>query len=343
MKSSEAFMDAALKEARKAEGRASPNPLVGAVLVIGNRIAARAHHRQAGLPHAEVECLRKFGRPIPKKAILYVTLEPCSTVGRTPACTEEIVKSGVKSVVVGSIDHNPRHAGRGITLLRSAGVEVVVGVLAEECAALNAAFNKWIVTRTPFVIAKCGMTLDGRLSRRCNEPRSISSAKSRARARALRGKVDAIIVGAETVRTDNPRLTVRAGAGIRQPFRVVLTRSGKLPKGSHVFTDRFSKRTLVYRNRSLRAVLRDLGRKNVTSVLIEGGGQILGQTLDTHLIDRVQVYLAPVVTGGGTMAFAGKGAGTTAAGAYLQNVGYERIGEDILISGDVGYGHGATE
>ena len=343
MQISEAFMRTALEEARKAEGHTSPNPLVGAVLAIGNRIATRAHHRRAGSPHAEIECLRKFGRKIPNNAVLYVTLEPCSTAGRTPACTQEIIKLGVKRVVVGSIDPNPKHSGRGIELLRSAGVNVAVGVLAEECTALNPAFNKWIATGMPFVIGKCAMSLDGHLSRPGNEPRWISSSKSRAHARALRGKVDAIVVGANTVRTDNPRLTVRGVAGAGQPLRVILTRSGKFSKRSHVFTDRFRKRTLIYRSRSLRSVLHDLGQQNVSSVVIEGGGEILGEALDAGLIDRAHIYLGPILTGGGTIAFAGKGAGKTSAGARLQAVKYQKIGQDVWISGDVRYGPWATE
>lgn len=280
---------------------------------------------------------------MPADAVLYVTMEPCSTVGRTPACTDTIIESGLKKIVVGTIDPNPHHSGRGIERLRAAGIEVVVGTLDNECTALNAAFNKWIVSKTPFVIAKCAITLDGRLTRPENEMPWISNPKSRAEARALRGQVDAIIVGATTVRKDNPRLTVRDSRGSKQPFRVVLTRSAKFSKQSHIFTDRFKERTLVYRNQSLRAVLADLGQKDVNSVLIEGGGEILGQALDAGLIDRVYVYLAPIVTGGGTMAFAGEGANKTSAAARLHNVEYKMIDQDLRISGDVRYGGSSAE
>ena len=176
VKNDERFMRAALNEARRAIGLTSPNPSVGAVLVINKRIVARGHHRQAGAPHAEIECLRKFGRPLPARSTLYVTLEPCSTIGRTGPCVGEIIKSGVKNVVIGTIDVNPRHSGRGISILRNAGIKVHVGVLADECVALNEAFNKWIVTGKPFVIAKCGMSLDGRLTRPPGESRWITSA-----------------------------------------------------------------------------------------------------------------------------------------------------------------------
>src|SRR5262249_48862804 len=148
----EKFMREALREARKSLGQTSPNPAVGAILVLNNRILSRGHHRRAGLPHAEVECLRKYKHRIPANAVLFVTLEPCSSVGRTGACTNEIVRAGIRSVVIGTTDPNPRHRGRGIEILQNAGIEVRTGVLAEECARVNEAFNKWIATGIPFVI-----------------------------------------------------------------------------------------------------------------------------------------------------------------------------------------------
>src|SRR6184192_4480439 len=231
-------MRAALKEAKKAQGQTSPNPAVGAVLVIDNRIVARGHHRGAGHHHAEIECLRNFADDAPARATLYVTLEPCSTVGRTAPCTTAIIRAGVKNVVVGTADVNPRQIGRGMTQLRNAGVKVRDGILAEECARLNEGFNKWIVTGRPFVIAKCGMSLDGRLTRHPGEPGWITDRLARRHARELRGRVDAVLVGADTVRVDNPRLTVRGLRQARQPWRVVLTRSGKLPRSAHLFSDR---------------------------------------------------------------------------------------------------------
>src|SRR5438105_7857465 len=263
-KKHERFMRSALAEARKSIGQTSPNPAVGAVLVVGNRIVARGHHRQAGSPHAEIECLRSFRRKVPKNATLYVTLEPCSTTGRTSACTNQILRAGVKSVVIGATDPNPRHRGRGLQILGDAGIKVRAGVLAEECAALNEAFNKWIATGFPFVIAKCGMNLDGRLTRPKKESRRITSATARRHAHKLRAQVDAILVGAETIRIDNPRLTARAASKIQQPARVVITRSGKLPRNARIFTDRLAKSTRVFRNETLPTVLAELGSKNIT-------------------------------------------------------------------------------
>lgn len=330
-------MRAAIAEARKGVGHTSPNPAVGAVLTIGDKIAARGYHRRAGLPHAEIECLESFGRKPPKETTLYVTLEPCSTRGRSGPCTEAILASGIETLVVGALDPNPRHAGRGIELLAAAGVSVRLDVLADECTALNRPFNKWITTGRPLVIAKSGMSLDGRLTNPPGEERWITSTASRRHANRLRGQVDAILVGAGTVRTDNPRLTVRAVRGARQPWRVVLSRSNRLPKDAHLFTDRFANRTLVFRHRGLGDVLAELGRREVTSVLIEGGGDTLGQALDAQLIDEVQIYLGPVFTGGPVIAFPGRGAALTFEALRLRDVRYEKIGSDVFVAGQATY------
>ena len=325
-------MRAALNEAKKALGQTSPNPAVGAVLVVGDRIVSRGVHRGAGSEHAEVECLRNFGAPLPARATLYVTLEPCSTEGRTLPCTDAILQAGVRNVVVGTIDVNPRHSGKGIVQLRNAGVRVRDGVLADECAQINEAFNKWIVTERPFVIAKCGMSLDGRLTRPAGESRWITGRSARLHAHQLRVQVDAILVGAETVRADNPRLTVRGVRGARQPWRVVLTRSGRLPRRAQLFSDRFSSQTLIYQRESLAAVLRSLGKRGVTSVLIEGGGDVLGQAVDARLIDKLQLYLGPILTGGPVIAFPGRGAETAANALRLRRVSYQQIGQSVCVT-----------
>jgi diaminohydroxyphosphoribosylaminopyrimidine deaminase/5-amino-6-(5-phosphoribosylamino)uracil reductase len=303
------------------------------VLVIAGKVVARGHHRRAGAPHAEVECLARFGRTVPKSAILFVTLEPCSTTGKTGPCTTAIIEAGVKKVIVGALDPNPKHAGRGIDRLRNAGIDVQVGVLAEECSDLNEIYNKWIQTAIPFVIAKCGMSLDGRLTAPPTESQWLTSAASRRDAHRLRARVDAILVGAETIRADDPRLTVRGQPDAKQPWRIVLSRSGKLPGRARIFTDRFAARTLVYRQIQLDVLLRELGTKEITSVLIEGGGDILGQALDHGLIDKVQIYVAPIFAGGPSIAFAGNGAGSTTAAPRLSRVRYEKSGADLCVTG----------
>ena len=330
------FMQAALREARRALGQTSPNPAVGAVLVVGNRIVARGHHQRAGAAHAEVECLRQFGKRIPKSAALYVTLEPCSTTGRTGPCTNAIIDAGVTRLVIGALDPNPRHSGRGIKHLTKAGLQVRTGVLAAKCSELNESFNKWIQTGRPFVIAKCGMSLDGRLTAPPSEGRWLTSAASRRHAHRLRAQVDAILVGAETIRADDPRLTVRGVQGAGQPWRVVLSRSG-LPAKARVLTDRFADRTMVFREIALEVLLRELGAKEITSVLIEGGGEMLGQALDQRLIDKVQLYVAPIFTGGPIVAFAGAGASSTPEAPRLDRVRYEKIGQDMCVTGYPSY------
>ena len=326
-------MRAALSEARKGSGLTSPNPAVGAVLVSKSKIVARGHHRGPGLPHAEIECLTRFARKQPKNATLYVTLEPCCTIGRTGRCTDAIIKSGVRKVIIGTIDPNPEHSGRGIELLRKAGVDVEVGVLSTECTDLNESYNKWMQTGTPFVIAKCGMSLDGRLTAPPSGSQWLTSPASRRDAQKLRASVDAILVGAETIRADNPRLTVRGKPGAKQPRRIIVSGSGKLPRAARVFTDRFRKLTTVYRQIGLRNLLRELGASEITSVLIEGGGNVLGQAFDERLIDMVQIYIAPRFAGGPTVAFAGAGADSTQSAARVTRIHYERIGSDIRMVG----------
>jgi diaminohydroxyphosphoribosylaminopyrimidine deaminase/5-amino-6-(5-phosphoribosylamino)uracil reductase len=332
----ERFMRAALREARRGLGATSPNPAVGAVIVRGRRIVARGFHRRAGLPHAEIEALRALKNPASARgATIYVTLEPCSTHGRTPPCVAAIIAAGFARVVLGAIDPNPAHAGRGVELLRAAGLTVTTGILEAECRELNAAFNKWVVTGLPLVIAKAGMSLDGRLTRPPGEGQWLTSAPSRADAHRLRAQVDAILIGAGTLRADNPRLTVRGIVGARQPWRVILAGREPLPKRAHVFTDQHRERTLVYRGQSLRAVLRDLGRKQITSVLIEGGTRVLGEAFDRRLVDRVQLYVAPLLCGGPAVVVGGKGAGCTAESLSLEAPRYSRIGADLKLEATV--------
>ena len=332
----EKFMRLALREAARGVGRTSPNPAVGAVIVKGGRVIAKGWHRCAGGPHAEIEALRALKKPgLACGATMFVTLEPCCTHGRTPPCTDAIIAAGFARVVVGATDPNPRHAGRAFPILKKAGIAVTAGILAEECTALNAGFNKWITTGLPLVIAKSGLSLDGRLTRPPGEGAWLTSEKSRADAMKLRTRVDAILVGAGTVRADNPRLTVRGLRGVlSQPWRVVLTRSGRLPKGAHLFSDGHRGRTLIFRGKSLRAVLRDLGRRGCTSVMIEGGGGLLGEAFDAGLVDRVQLYLAPMLCGGPDV-IGGLGAASTRKAPRLANVSFRRIGPDIRITADV--------
>jgi diaminohydroxyphosphoribosylaminopyrimidine deaminase/5-amino-6-(5-phosphoribosylamino)uracil reductase len=292
------WMRRALALAARGLGRTSPNPCVGAVLVRAGRVLGEGWHRQAGKPHAEIEALRAAARAghDPRGATLYVTLEPCCTHGRTPPCTQAILQAGIRRVVVGATDPNPAHAGRAYRILRRAGVEVTPGVLRAECAHLNRAFNHWITTGTPWVVGKAAMSLDGKLTR----PDGLQNITSPAALRdvhRLRATCDAILVGAGTVRADNPNLTIRGTrntAGRPQPWRVVLTRSGNLPGHFRLFTDEHRERTLVYRKQSWSHILQDLGRRGVLRLLVEGGGDVLNALARRGLVHESIIYYAPL-------------------------------------------------
>lgn len=332
------LMRLALAEARRALGFTSPNPAVGALIAKNRRVLAKGFHRRAGLPHAEIEAMSALRSPAQARgATIYVTLEPCSTHGRTPPCVEAIIRAGFARVVIGAIDPNPKHAGRGVALLEQAGIEVTTGVLADECAVLNVAFNRWIVTRHPWVIAKAGLSLDGRITRPPGEGQWLTSEASRADAQQLRLRADAIIIGANTLREDDPRLTVRLGGAAekKQPWRVVVS-SGKnpLPAHAHLFTDEHRDRTLLFAGKSLRAILRELGRKyDVTCALIEGGTRVLGEAFDRRLVDEVCFYLAPLLCAGPGVAVGGNGVSAPADAPPLLGVEYRQIGSDLRMSG----------
>lgn len=333
MMADEGFMREALLEAQKGVGRTHPNPAVGAVIVAGGRVLGRGWHKGAGHDHAEIEALRKV-KHAARGATLYVTLEPCSTHGRTPPCTEAIIRAGFACVVYGATDPNPKHAGRAEKILSRAGIEVRPCVLATPCAALNTAWNKWIATGMPFVTAKAAMTLDGRISSP-PESRWISSDASRRDVMKLRSRIQAILVGGETIRVDDPQLTVR---GIRipvQPLRVVWTKSGRLPTNAQVFTDEHRDRTVVFRNVSLRSVLSELGRRGVESVLLEGGARVLGEAFDRSLVDDVCFYLAPMLAGGPVPAVGGRGAADVDHAILLSEASFRRIGSDVRLTATV--------
>ena len=332
-------MRAALREAAKGLGATSPNPAVGAVLVRGGRVLARGWHRCAGMPHAEIEALRALPDPaLAKGSTLYVTLEPCSTTGRTPPCTEAILRAGIQRVVVGATDPHPAHAGRGLQLLRQQGVEVLTGVLEEECVYLNRAFFKWITTRRPWVVAKAALSLDGRLTRPPGEGQWLTGPAALRDAHRLRALSDAVLIGAGTLRADNPSLSVRhvpLPENKPQPRRVVLTRGTQpLPAEAALFTDSESHRTLVFESQPLETVLRELGEKHsVTQLLVEGGGEVLGAFFDARCVDEVCFYIAPLLCGGPTLGVGGLGVGASADAPPLTRVEYKRLGRDFRLRG----------
>jgi diaminohydroxyphosphoribosylaminopyrimidine deaminase/5-amino-6-(5-phosphoribosylamino)uracil reductase len=299
----EKWMGMAVELAKRAGNSTRPNPRVGAILVKGGRIVGEGFHRKAGEAHAEVEALRKAGVKA-KGANLYVTLEPCSTHGRTPPCTDRIVASGIREVIYGAGDVDRRNAGAAGRILARKKIRVVKGILREECEKLNEDYRHWTTRKEPWVILKLAMTLDGYLV--VPGRRWVTGEPARAEVQKLRSECDAILVGAETVRKDNPQLTVRKAfrhsaesrnVGRVQPWRVVVTRSGKLPKGANLFRDRNKERTLVYRKNRWLDVLKDLYRRGVSRLLVEGGAEVAGGLIKAGKVNEVVIYLAPILVG----------------------------------------------
>ena len=305
-------MGEALNLARRGVGLTSPNPSVGAIVVSaeGNMIGS-GYHRKAGTAHAEIVAIEdamQVNSRLLRGSTIYVTLEPCSTHGRTPPCTQRIKDVGIRRVVFGAADPNPKHTNQSYTILGAAGIQVTGGVLEEECQDVIRPFAKWIMTGVPWVIAKVGQSLDGRITRPAGEPPWITSDSARSHARRLRLRADAILIGAETLRMDNPHLTLRdadIGTGKEQPWRVVLTRSGRLPADAHLFTDEFKDRTIVLHNLSFPDVLKELGSRDIVTVLLEGGGNVMGQAFQSQEVDEVFWYIAPRICGSGRPSIVG--------------------------------------
>ena len=374
------IMRLALRLARRGYGLTSPNPMVGAVLVKSGKIIGRGWHHRAGQPHAEVEAIRDATRRghRTKGATLYVTLEPCSTQGRTPPCTEAISAAGIRRVVVGATDPNPRHRGKAFAILKQAGIKVTSGVLAEECANLNEAFNHWIVRRTPFVIVKAAMTVDGRIATKSGDSKWITGEKARAYGMRLRQGADAILVGINTVLVDDPRLTYRGQRsevrGQKRLRRIVLDSLARTPLSARIVTDgqadlttivvsKFAPRkrvaALVKRADALVApvrparrqsgqtgpcyeldlswVLKRLGSQGVTSVLVEGGGEVNASFLLQGYAHRVAFFYASKVIGGrdAPRSVAGVGVTRVCDGLQLAEVGWRRLGADFLLTARV--------
>jgi diaminohydroxyphosphoribosylaminopyrimidine deaminase/5-amino-6-(5-phosphoribosylamino)uracil reductase len=386
------FMRLALRLARRGCGTTSPNPMVGAVLVKGGKIIGRGWHRRAGLPHAEIEALRdaqKRGHSA-KGATLCVTLEPCSSHGRTPPCTDAIIAAGIKRVVVGVIDPNPKHAGKGFKILERAGIAVdsfvvprfrgpnclkaELQTLADECVKLNETFNHWIVHRTPFVTVKAAMTLDGKIATADGESKWITGEKARAHGMKLRSGADAILVGINTILADDPALTARTkmedgrrkmGRPIR---RIILDSLARTPLKAKVVSDKYAALTTIVvgkhapKNRvtalakhvniiiapamkplsrvtrhlslDLRWLLKKLGAENVTSLLVEGGGEVNASFLLGGFAHRVAFFYAPKILGGrdSRKAVASEGAKSLAEALPLQDVEWKQLGPDLLLT-----------
>lgn len=363
------FIRRALAAARRGWGQTHPNPLVGALIVEDGEVVAEGFHALAGEPHAEIQALRALGRKPRPGATLYVTLEPCCTHGRTPPCTDAIVEAGITHVVVGATDPNPAHAGKGFDLLRAGGVEVVTGVLAEECADLNLIFNHGMATGRPLFAAKSGVTLDGKVATRTGDSHWITGEAARANGHLWRRYFPAIAVGAGTVRADNPRLTARTGDQEWCPWRFVfdgLLRTVTDAAMPNVYTDEFRDRTIVVTtphagigyvrklnalgvktwvlpSSSPRVSFADFrlrcAAEGITGVYFEGGAQLLSELLQSRELDYLFTYHAPVLFADdkGKSILRGLRTESLDQAVRLERVRHEVHGDDALMRGFLKY------
>ncbi len=356
-----AWMKRALKLAARGEGRTSPNPMVGAVIVAGGKLVGEGYHKEYGGPHAEVWALEAAGKRS-RGATAYVTLEPCSHYGKTPPCAMALIEAGVARVVAAVVDPNPKVSGRGLQLLREAGIGVEVGVMEAEARRLNAAYFKYVTTGLPLLSLKAAMSLDGKIATVSGESQWITGERARKEAHRLRAVHDAVLVGVGTVLADEPRLTVRKVRG-RNPLRVVVDSEARTPPESALLTadertpiiavtERAPKDRVKALERAgaevwvgpafdgkvdLRTLMKRLAEKQVQSVLVEGGGTVAAAALAAGLVDRVYFFIAPLIIGGerARTPVEGEGIGRLAEAWRLEGVKVRRVGEDLLISGEI--------
>lgn len=346
-----------------ARGRTSPNPMVGAVVVKNGIIIGEGYHPKAGEPHAEVFALGDAGEGA-RGAVMYVTLEPCCHQGRTPPCTEALIKAGIAEVYIAMVDPDPKVESKGIEELKSAGIKVHVPVCEDQARLLNEAYIKHRTSGLPFVTLKSAMSLDGRIATRTGDSKWITSERSRAYAHKIRAKSDVILVGSSTARFDDPSLTARLGRKIYYPSRVVVTSSGDLPDNLKMFCEQgdcivaaapsASTASLLKLERagariitlsqvegrpSMRDLMVQLGKLGYLSVLIEGGGEVAASALNERVVDKVLYFYAPKIIGGvgARPSVGGPGAETIAQAIKLDRIRVKRFGDDIAVEGYVSY------
>ena len=359
------YMEQALSLAKLAVGQVSPNPAVGAVLVKNNTVVGQGYTQPPGGDHAEIQALKQASTEA-RGSVMYVTLEPCCHYGRTPPCTKAVIAAGITEVYMAMIDPNPLVAGKGKRELEAAGIKTHLGEHEPEAAEINEAYVKYITTGVPFVTAKFAISLDGKIATRSGDSKWISSAESRKYVHSLRYVNDAIMAGVNTVLTDNPHLTIRChgrgGTAHKQPLRVIVDGRGRTPLTAQVFNEP-GKTVLALGRKAkpeektafagvgaellelpspggrvdLEKLLKALGKREVTSVLVEGGGRLFGSLFDCGLVDRVIAFIAPVIIGGegAITAVGGEGADRMVDSLRLERVKVERFGEDLMVSGYV--------
>ncbi|MBU1853603.1 MAG: bifunctional diaminohydroxyphosphoribosylaminopyrimidine deaminase/5-amino-6-(5-phosphoribosylamino)uracil reductase RibD [Candidatus Omnitrophica bacterium] len=365
MNNHEFFMKMALELAEKGRGRTSPNPMVGAVVVKKRKIVSSAYHRRVGSLHAEAIALKKAG-PKAKGASLYVNLEPCAHMGRTPACTDVIIESKVKKVFCAMIDPNPLNNTRGIKILEKNNIGVSVGLLQDEARKLNEVFVKYITKKMPFVTLKMAESLDGKIATKKKDSKWITSEISRDYVHKFRSEVDAVLAGINTIVKDNPLLTSRQG---RSPIKVILDPELIIPERARIFSRqssglciiailkdslrkkgimeklrRLNKRGILViicpgkgKRMDLRFLLKELAELEIAHLLIEGGGDTAAGFLENRLVDRVLFFIAPKIIGGrdAITSVEGQGVDKIKKAIGLKDIEVDRIGEDILVKGRI--------
>ena len=333
-------MALAIALAKKAEGRTSPNPIVGAVIVKNNKIIGKGYHRKAGLPHAEIDALRDAGQRA-KGATLYVTLEPCDHFGRTPPCTAAIIRSGIERVIIAMRDPNPVNNGSGIRKLKRHGIKTEVGLLAGDAMAMNRPYIKFITKRIPFVTVKVAQSLDGKIATGTGDSKWISGDDSRSYVHELRRGADAVMVGANTVRRDDPLLLSRSRG--KQPVRVVVSGRSGIPSGARIFSDSHKSPVIVVRPAGrfgkkvdLNRLLTALAKRGIINILVEGGGELIAGLVEKNLVDRFLVFIAPKIIGGrdAKTAVEGNGIKRIKDALRLKSMSVRRFKEDILIEAE---------
>ena len=357
-------MQLALEQAARGEGRTAPNPPVGALIVKNGEIVGRGYHAAAGQPHAEVNAIRDAAGAA-SGSTLYVTLEPCNHTGRTGPCTEAVIAAGISRVVVGCVDPNPSVAGSGVERLQQAGIDVQTGLLEKECKRLIAPFAKHISTGLPFVTLKMAMTLDGQTATSTGDSQWISNEQSRRYVHEMRDRSDAVMVGAGTVLTDDPLLTTRLPQGGRDATRVVIDSQLRMSVESKLLSGESTAPVIVFATEQaepdkrkklaaagadvvitgadaqgrvdLNSVLTELGKRDIQSVLLEGGATLAGESVRTGIVDRVAIFVAPLLFGGndGSFLFNGAGSRLLADATRLSDIRTRMFGDDILIEGEV--------
>lgn len=361
MEADERFMWLALDLAANGLGEVSPNPMVGAVLVKDGEVIATGYHQRCGGPHAEIVALEAAGSAA-REATMYVNLEPCSHTGRTPPCVDRIIAAGISKVVVAAQDPNPLVDGRGLTRLREAGIKVRTGVLRGEAVRLNETFLHFIVTGRPFVTMKAAMTLDGKIATRTGASRWISGERSREHGHRLRRQYDAIMVGVGTVLADNPRLTNRLLPEGRTPLRVIVDSRGRTPLEANVVTGVHGRTLLAVTEEAPRekmarlqnagvelvvfppdndgrvpldALLAELGQREITSVLVEGGSELNYALLAKGLVNKLCFFIAPLIFGGSgaPTPVGGAGVGAVADAWQVGKIEISQYDDDLLVTG----------